>query len=257
MDFLWGGLVVMALMTFVWAGSLIRRDASLVDRFWGMGFLLVSLFWWFLAGMPSSAAWMLVPVLLWSLRLSAHITYRNWGHGEDSRYTALRQGYSPLVFALRSLPMIFWLQAILLTVIALPLFAAVRGGDPVLVVVVAGVLVWLVGWLYETIADAQLLAFRRDPANRGTVLDTGLWHYSRHPNYFGEILVWIGFGIIALAYGGWWSIPSVLLMIFLIIQVSGVRMLESHLTETRPGYAEYCQRTPALLPRWWAREETD
>jgi steroid 5-alpha reductase family enzyme len=249
MDFFWGWLLMLAAMAVVWVFSVGLRDASLVDRFWGLGFVLVGLFWWWLADQPVSAGWMLIPVALWGLRLSGYITWRNWGHGEDRRYTAMREGRSVTGFALRSLVMIFWLQASLLVVIALPIFAAVRGGEPLLPVVWAGLFVWIFGFLYEAVADAQLHRFRQDPGNRGRIMNRGLWRYSRHPNYFGEIVVWVGFGIIALGFGAWWSIPSVFLMAFLLVRVSGVRLLDEQLSKSRPGYREYCEQTPALIPR--------
>lgn len=246
--FLLGLLSAIALMSFVWIWSVPLRDASLVDRFWGLGFVVVALVWWLLSGTPASAWVMLLPVLVWGLRLSAFITWRNWGHGEDARYTEMRGERSEYAFAIRSLFMIFWLQAALLAVIGLPMLASVQGGDPVWILVGLGWAVWLFGFLYETIADWQLARFKADPGNHGHVLDRGLWRYSRHPNYFGEIVLWVGFGLIALAFGGWWALPSVALMIFLILRVSGVSLLDRRMLESRPGYREYVERTNALIP---------
>ncbi|WP_043740310.1 DUF1295 domain-containing protein [Thioalkalivibrio nitratireducens] len=246
--FLWGLLASLALMSLVWVFSVPRRDASLVDRFWGLGFVWVALLWWWFAGRPASAWVMLVPVILWGLRLSAYITWRNWGHGEDARYTEMRAERSDAAFARRSLVTIFWLQASLLAVIALPMLASVRGGMPLWPLVWLGWAVWLSGFVYESVADWQLARFKADAGNRARLMDRGLWRFSRHPNYFGEIVVWLGFGLIGLAFGGWWALPGVALMIFLILRVSGVALLDRRLGETRAGYREYARRSNALIP---------
>ncbi|WP_373024711.1 DUF1295 domain-containing protein [Thioalkalivibrio sp.] len=235
-------------MTGVWAASVARRDASLVDRFWGGGFVLVTLVWWGLSGGPLQALWIVIPVLLWGLRLSAFITWRNWGHGEDGRYTDMRTGRSDGAFAARSLVTIFWLQGALVAVIGLPMLAVIQAEELRWPLAAAGLVVWATGLFFEAVADAQMARFRADPANRGQVMDRGLWRYSRHPNYFGEIVVWIGFGLLALAAGGWWAVPSAVLMILLILRVSGVTLLERRLHESRPGYADYVRRTNTLIP---------
>ena len=246
--FIMGLLAAIALMSLVWIFSVPLRDASLVDRFWGLGFIVVAFVWWLLSGTPATAWVILVPVTLWGLRLSAHITWRNWGHGEDARYSAMREDRSDYAFAVRSLFTIFWLQGALVAVIGLPLLASVQGGSPLWTLVWLGWAVWLFGFVYESVADWQLARFKLDPANRGKVMDRGLWSFSRHPNYFGEIVLWLGYGLIALAFGGWWALPSVALMIFLILRVSGVTLLDQHLSGSRPGYREYAKRTNALIP---------
>jgi steroid 5-alpha reductase family enzyme len=246
--FILGLLAAIALMSFVWIWSVPLRDASLVDRFWGLGFIVVALVWWLLSGTPATAWVMLVPVIVWGLRLSAHITWRNWGHGEDARYTEMRADRSDYAFAARSLFTIFWLQGALVAVIGLPMLASVRGGEPVWALVWLGWVVWLFGFLYESLADWQLARFKSYAANRGRVMDQGLWQFSRHPNYFGEIVLWLGYGLIGLAFGGWWALPSVALMIFLILRVSGVSLLDRRMIESRPGYRDYAERTNALIP---------
>nr|WP_017940613.1 MULTISPECIES: DUF1295 domain-containing protein [unclassified Thioalkalivibrio] len=246
--FLAGLGAALALMTAVWAASVVRRDASLVDRFWGVGFVLVTLVWWGLSGGPLQALWIVIPVLLWGLRLSAFITWRNWGHGEDGRYTDMRAGRSDGAFAARSLVTIFWLQGALVAVIGLPMLAVIQADGLWWPLAAVGLLAWATGLFFEAVADAQMARFRADPASRGQVMDRGLWRYSRHPNYFGEIVVWIGFGLLALAAGGWWAVPSAVLMILLILRVSGVTLLERRLHESRPGYADYVRRTNTLIP---------
>ena len=246
--FLAGLAAVLVLMTGVWAASVVRRDASLVDRYWGLGFVLVTLVWWGLSGWPPQALWIVIPVLLWGLRLSAFISWRNWGHGEDGRYTDMRAGRTDGAFAARSLVTIFWLQGGLVAVIGLPMLAVIQAEGLWWPLAAAGIVAWAAGLFLEAVADAQMARFRADPASRGQVMDRGLWRYSRHPNYFGEIVVWIGFALLALAAGGWWAVPSAVLMILLILRVSGVTLLERRLQVSRPGYADYVRRTNTLIP---------
>jgi len=243
-----GLLVTLLLMGGIWFASLRHRDASLVDRFWGAGFVLLAWVYWLLGGAPVVGLAMVGAVSVWGLRLSVFLTRRNWGHGEDARYAAMRERHGAR-FALVSLYSVFLLQGVLLWLIAMPVFAGARvPGDVVLPALLLGGAVWLFGLLWESVADAQLAAFRRDPQNRGQVLDRGLWRYSRHPNYFGECVVWIGFFIMAAAVGGWWSGFSTALMILLLIKVSGVSLLEEGLRARKPAYQAYVRRTNALIP---------
>jgi len=188
---------------------------------------------------------------VWGLRLSGYITWRNRRRGEDRRYAAMRERHGPR-FAVRSLFTVFLLQALLLWVIAFPLFAAVRGewaGAAAVPLAAAGSAIWLAGFLFESLGDLQLARFKRDPANRGRVLDRGLWRYTRHPNYFGDILVWWGLYLVACARGGWWTAFAPALMTVFLARVSGVTLLEKQLVESRPGYRDYIRRTSALIPR--------
>lgn len=238
------------LMTLVWAWSVRARDVSLVDRFWGPGFVLAAWTWLALMGAEGPRAWVLCAMVsVWGLRLGWHITRRNAGHGEDARYAAMRAN-SPRTFAWTSLATVFWLQAAILAVVALPLHAALRPGAPASLQPLdfAGIALWLVGIVFEAVGDAQLAAFKRDPANRGRVMDRGLWAWTRHPNYFGDATLWWGFGLFALATpGAWWTLAGPLLMTVLLLRVSGVSLLEKHMA-ARPGYAEYVRRTSAFFP---------
>jgi steroid 5-alpha reductase family enzyme len=143
---------------------------------------------------------------------------------------------------------VFGLQAALAWVISLPLLAATGSTAPLGWLDAAGVALWLVGMIFEAGGDWQLARFKRDPANRGKVLDTGLWRYTRHPNYFGDFCVWWGFFLIALSAGGWWSIVGPLAMSFLLLKVSGVALLEKDIGERRPAYRDYIRRTNAFFP---------
>ncbi len=243
-----GLAVVMAAMTVLWLLSLKLEDVSIVDPFWGPGFLLVTASYVVLTTAPGPRAWLvLVLVALWALRLGVHLLGRNLRSGEDSRYAAMRErgGAS---FPVVSLFTVFWLQAGLLWIISAPLFAAVTSRGALGVLDLVGASVFLTGIALEAVADRQLKAFKGDPANRGQVLDSGLWRYSRHPNYFGNAVLWWGAYLIAVAAGGAWTVFGPMLMTFLLLKVSGVTLLERGMAERRPGYADYVRRTSAFVP---------
>lgn len=249
--YLAGSLLALALTTIVWAFSLRARDASLIDRFWGPGFVLLAWSWRALLVADHPRA-LLVALLvtLWGLRLGWHITRRNRGHGEDPRYAAMR-ARSPGSFAWTSLVTVFSLQALLLAIVAAPLFAVIHPQAPRTLVPLdaLALLLWATGFAFEVVGDAQLARFKRDPARRGTVLRTGLWAWTRHPNYFGDACLWWGFGVFALATpGGWIALGGPVLMTFLLRRISGVTLLESAMAK-RPGYAEYVAETSAFVPR--------
>lgn len=258
-------LAAAGLFSMVWLVSVVRRDASVVDLIWGAGFALLAWVAWWQA--PDAEPVRLLPPILaslWGLRLSAYLTYRNWGEGEDLRYVAIRARNQP--FWLKSLWLVFGLQAALQWLISLPLLTvqrgpvSVSGAEPesglVIAGLVIGVLLFACGLLCETFADLQLARFKRDPAKRGQVLDHGLWRYSRHPNYFGDFLVWWGLFALTTALGApLWTVVSPLVMSVLLLKVSGVPLLESHLRKTRPGYADYVERTSSFFP-WWPKPKT-
>lgn len=242
-----GFLAALLLMLGVWLASLVYRDASLVDRFWGAGFVLLAWVYWLVAGSPVAGFLPVLAVSLWGGRLSLYLSWRNWGHGEDYRYREMRETHGAR-FPLVSLVTVFLLQGVILWLVAMPLLPAASGTSLQPVWLLLGILLWSVGFAWEAIGDWQMARFKADPANRGQVMDRGLWRYSRHPNYFGEIVLWWGFYLMALAAGGWWTIFGPALMTFLLVRVSGVALLEKKLNETRPAYRDYVQRTNALLP---------
>jgi len=189
----------------------------------------------------------LLLLVLWSLRLAVYITWRNWGEGEDYRYQRIRRNNSPN-FTFKSLYIVFGLQAALAWLISLPLLAAMSGARPIGLLDVAAVVLWVVGFVFESLGDLQLAMFKADERNQGKVLQTGLWSVTRHPNYFGDFCIWWSFYLLALSAGGWWSIVSPLLMSFLLLKVSGVAMLEKDIGDRRPEYADYIRRTNAFFP---------
>lgn len=240
--------VVAGASTLLWAVSLRLRDASIVDPFWGPGFFLVTGTWVAASGADSPRGWLVLCLVgLWAARLGGHLLRRNRREGEDPRYAAWRAEHGDSFWWV-SLFKVFWLQAGILWVVALPLLLAAAGDAPLGLWDAAGVTVFLVGFLFEAVADAQLRRFRRDPANRGRVLDSGLWRYSRHPNYFGDAVLWWGLYLPAVAAGGWWTVFSPVAMTFLLLKVSGVTLLEKDIEDRRPGYAEYVRRTSAFIP---------
>lgn len=248
-------VALLTLLTLVWAWSVWRRDASVIDAWWSVAFLTAAAIY-ARAGGPLDARKLLLLTLiaLWAMRLSLYLAWRNQGEPEDRRYTAMRAGHGGR-FWWRSLFTVFWLQAVLAAVISIPhlLVLGSPAGPPLGWLDAVGAGLWLVGFFFEAVGDAQLAAFKAEPSNRGRVLDTGVWRWTRHPNYFGEACLWWGFAVIALALpGGWWGLPSVALMTFLLLRVSGVTLLEKDITERRPAYRDYIERTSSFLP-WFPR----
>jgi steroid 5-alpha reductase family enzyme len=231
-----------------WAVSTARRNVAYVDRIWPLMFVTAAAV--FALALPATGPrlpWVLALVLAWGLRLSAHITWRGWGHVEDRRYQAIRRRNQPH-FALKSLFIVFGLQVLLAWVVATPLLAALASPRPLSALDAAGIALCAFGIVFEAVADGQLLRFQRDAALRGEVMDRGLWRYSRHPNYFGECCAWWGFFVMALGAGAPWTVVSPLLMTFLLLKVSGVTLLEQDIGSRRPGYASYVRRTSAFIP---------
>jgi steroid 5-alpha reductase family enzyme len=243
------GLAVLAAFAVLgWLLSLPLRNVSIVDSMWSLMFLLAALAYAVGQATPGPRAWLVIGLVsVWSVRLAAYITWRNGGHGEDFRYQKIRANNDP-GFACKSLYIVFGLQAGLAWVISLPLLAAINSTAPLGWLDLAGAALWLVGFVFEAGGDWQLARFKTDPANRGKVLDTGLWRYTRHPNYFGDFCVWWGLFLVALAGGGWWSVAGPLLMSFLLLKVSGVVLLEKDIGERRPAYRDYVRRTNAFFP---------
>ncbi len=244
-------IAILIFFTLAWIISLITKDASIADVFWGLGFILVSLLTYiFFQGYTVRATIIVVLVLLWGLRLSIYIFYRKRGKGEDPRYTAMRNK-NPKNFWIISLFKVFWLQGLLLIIISLSAQIGITALKPtrILATDYIGILVWLTGFIFETVADIQLYKFIHNPANAGKVMNQGLWYYSRHPNYFGESLMWWGIFIIALPVPyGIVTIISPIWITYMLLKVSGVTLLESSLKEKRPEYIEYIKTTSSFIP---------
>jgi steroid 5-alpha reductase family enzyme len=249
------GAMVAVLMTAVWVASVIVRNVAIIDAFWGFGFVVAA--WTYYAttdGFLARKMLMALLVTVWGLRLSLHLAIRNFGKPEDYRYRAMRTHWGRR-FTWVSLFSVFAPQAVLLWALSVPIWQAQRAPTPTHLgaLDVLGTGVFVVGLLFETVGDEQLRRFKADSANRGGVMDRGLWRFTRHPNYFGDATVWWGLGLVALATpGALWTISAPAAMTLLLLRVSGVPLLEKKLQETRPGYREYIERTSSFVP-WCPR----
>lgn len=244
-----------ALMLGVWLLSLIKKDASLVDTFWGLGFVLIAAVCCAI-GEGYAMRRILITVLtaIWGLRLAGHIFFRNKGRGEDFRYKAMRARHLKR-FPVVSLYSVFAVQGLLMWVISLPLQIGETSRLPARLTWLdwAGATIWLIGFGFESIGDLQLARFKADPKNKGKVMDRGLWRFTRHPNYFGDALLWWGLFLIALTTpSGVWTLIGPLIMTALLMKVSGVALLEKTLMKTKLEYRDYVGRTNAFFP-WLPR----
>lgn len=247
--------VTATLMLCVWLLSLIKKDASIVDTFWGLGFVLIAGVSWSI-GEGYEIRQILITALtaVWGLRLAGHIFFRNKGKGEDFRYKAMRARHGSR-FPVVSLYSVFAVQGVLMWVISLPLQIGEASPVPRKLTWLdwAGATIWVIGFGFESAGDFQLARFKADPNNQGKVMDRGLWRYTRHPNYFGDALLWWGFFLIALSTPlGGWTLISPLIMTGLLMKVSGVALLEKTLMKTKPEYSDYVRRTNAFFP-WLPR----
>lgn len=241
--------VTVAIMALIWLVSLALRDVSIVDIYWGPGFVVIA---WIAVAMGQSGlpAFLLAGLItIWGLRLGSHLFMRSRGKGEDPRYAAMRAARGD-AFRWQSLYIVFGLQSVLMWLISWPvLFVAGGPTDHLGPVAALGATIAVAGLVIEALADFQLRQFKRQASNDGLVMDRGLWRYSRHPNYFGDAVFWWGIYIAALdAPGTWWTIVSPLVMTALLLRVSGVPMLERGLSASKPGYADYAARTSAFIP---------
>jgi len=241
--------VLLGMAVLTWLASLHKRDVSIVDSVWALFFLAALLTWWNLEphnGPRGLSALSLVG--LWAIRLCGYLTWRNWGHPEDRRYQAIRARNQPN-YELKSLVIVFALQAGLAWLIALPILPVLKSPAAWSWLDCLGATVFLLGLAVETLADWQLARFKARSQGGEAVLNSGVWRYSRHPNYFGEAVVWWGFYLLAVSAGApVWMILSPALITFLLLKVSGVPLLEQDLAERRPAYRDYVRNTSAFIP---------
>jgi len=245
---------ILVYMHIIFAIALIKRDNSIADIAWGVGFILVAVL--SLIKEPGATSLQILVsllVLVWGLRLAIHIFYRSRRRGEDWRYANWRRKWGRW-FLVRVWAQVFLLQGLLLVIIAYPIILINSTQTARLgLIAVAGTLIWLVGFIFEAVGDFQLLHFKRNPENKGKILTHGLWKYTRHPNYFGECAMWWGIFFIALSVpGGWTAIISPLLLTFLLLRVSGVAMLEAKYKKDK-DFQEYARRTNAFFP-WFPKK---
>lgn len=249
-------LVILIMMTLLWIISVIIKNVSIVDLFWGLGFVITSL-WYFLNsdGFPVRKVIIMSLVAAWGLRLSAYLAWRNIGKGEDFRYREFRRKYGENRYWWISYFQTFILQGLLMWIISLPLlgaqFQSVHPSPGILDYL--GIAIWTIGFIFETGGDYQLSRFKADPKNKGKVLRTGFWKYTRHPNYFGDSAVWWGYGLICLSAGSYLPVIGSLIMTALIIKVSGISLLEKSLVDNKPQYRDYIEKTSAFIP-WFPKK---
>lgn len=243
-------VIVAIFMTGLWIVSLFKRDASIIDPCWGLGFVIIA---WATVVQMGAIHWgsglLAVLVTIWGLRLSAYLFWRNAGKGEDRRYAKMREKHGDR-FWLVSLFTVFLLQAVLLWLISLTIQSGMFFSSTFNPSWISwlGVVVWAVGLFFESVGDYQMARFKARPDSSGKVMNEGLWRYTRHPNYFGDFCVWWGFYLAAAPMNSWWTIGSPLLMSFLLLKVSGVSLLEKDIEDRRPEYEEYKKKTNAFFP---------
>ena len=249
-------LVIIIVVTLIWGISVIIKDASIVDLFWGLGFVIVNAIYFYFSGdYFTRKILLLILVSIWGFRLFIYLAKRNIGKGEDYRYQGFRQKYGPERYWWVSYFQVFLLQGTLIMLVSLPLLGvhSQTSSDALGWLDYLGMLLFIIGFVFEAGGDYQLARFKKDPRNKGKVLSTGLWKYTRHPNYFGDSMIWWSFGIFSIAAGSYWPIIGSVIMTLLIIKVSGVAMLEKNLNDTKTEYREYVRKTSSFIP-WFPRK---
>lgn len=250
-----GLFIILAIMFILWLASLALKNASIVDIFWGSGFVIVNWIYFFLApdGFMTRKLLISTLVTVWGLRLTLHILLRNKGKPEDFRYQKWREENGSSWWW-RSFFKVFLLQGILLWIISAPLLLAHAGIKPQYLTALdwLGVILWVIGFYFEAVGDLQLKRFLARPENKGKIMNQGVWRFTRHPNYFGDSAQWWGFYLIAASAGGWWTVFSPIMMTFLLVRVSGAALLEKSMSK-KPGYRQYMASTSGFIP-WFPRE---
>lgn len=248
--------VIIVFFTLIWLWSILLKNASIVDIFWGLGFVVITSFYFLVSpGFSVKKVIPLILVVLWGIRLSLHIFIRNWGKPEDYRYQEFRKRYGEQRYWWFSYFQVFLLQGFLVWLISAPLLAVLFYSEENTVgfLYMAGIIIWIIGFTFEAGGDYQLERFKTSPENRGKLLNTGFWKFTRHPNYFGDAAVWWGFALLSAASGVYLPVLSAILMTWLLIRISGVALLERTLKNTKPGYEDYVKRTSAFFP-WFPKK---
>ncbi len=239
-------------MSLIYVLAWIKKDNSIVDIAWGIGFILVAILTFFLeTGFVTRHILVTTMIFLWASRLATHISIRNKGRGEDFRYAKWRKDWGKWFF-IRSFFQIYMLQGFLLLIIAYPVMLINHSEEAGIVFLdILGLFIWLIGFFFEAVGDYQLLKFKGKVENKGKIITRGLWRYTRHPNYFGETVMWWGIFLIALSVRtGWTAIVSPMIITFLLLRVSGIAMLEKKYVGNKE-FEEYAKRTSAFFP-WFS-----
>lgn len=248
-------IIVVIGATILWLISVAIKNASIVDLCWGLGFVIINLFMWIYS--PNSTPRQTIVTLLvtlWGVRLSAFLTWRNVGKGEDFRYQKFRADYGAHRYWWFSFFQVFLLQGVILWIVALPLAGVhlFKNNSSLNIIDYLAIVIWIIGFIFEAVGDYQLAYFKKNARKKSQILNTGLWRYTRHPNYFGDATIWWAFALFAIANGQYWGVIGAILMTYLLVRVSGVAMLERTLKKDKPGYAEYVRKTNAFFP-WFPK----
>ncbi len=248
-------ILVLLVSLVLWRVSVHQNNVGLVDIGWPVFFWLSMTLFFFSNPDPGTVARIgFALTSVWALRLALHLAIRNRGQPEDRRYREIRQRFEP-GFKWKSLFIVFWFQSILAWMLATPLYVAVGSQSDVGLIAISAIFLWSIGFMFETIADLQLFKHQKITRGRNSVLSTGLWRYTRHPNYFGEFCIVWSFFLLALSSSGWWTIFAPVAMTYSLFHFSGIARMETNIEERRPGYKEYASRTNAFFP--WARRSID
>ena len=254
--FFQASLLIWILVTLLWMWSVIIKNVSIVDFFWGFAFVVVNAFYVFMSGeLSERKILILILVSIWGLRLSIYLAIRNIGKEEDFRYQEFRRNYGVKRYWWFSYFQTFLLQGILIMIVSLSLLGISNNNQSgkLNIIDYLGILIWLIGFTFEAGGDFQLSRFKKDSKNKGKVLNTGFWKYTRHPNYFGDSAVWWAYALFSIAAGSYWQIIGSILMTLLIIKVSGVALLEKTLNKSKPQYEDYIQKTSSFFP-WFPKK---
>jgi len=253
--YFYGLLIILIMMSFIWIISGILKNAGIVDSFWALGFILVG-FHYFgqSAGLPERKMLVIFLLFIWAVRLSLYVTWRNWGRGEDFRYRRFRQDYGLEGFWWYSYRRVFLFQGLMLWLVSAPLLAAQYYGKNIPLgwvdALAAGL--WLIGFVFEAGGDYQLANFKSNTDNRDKVLTTGLWKFTRHPNYFGQVAVWWAFGLFGVATENYIPLIGPTLITVLLLKASSDSILERALADSKPGYSDYLKKTSSFIP-WFPK----
>ncbi len=254
--YLYAFLAVMTLMLLLWIISIPLKNVSIVDMFWGIGFVIViTVYVLFSENLFIRELLVSVLVAIWGFRLSFYLMGRNYGKPEDFRYQEFRKEYGAHRYWWFSFFQVFLLQGVLIMIVSLPLLGIHEKtlSDDLNFLDYVGITIWIIGFVFESVGDYQLTQFKKEPTNKDKVLDSGLWRYTRHPNYFGDAMVWWSFGVFSIAAGAFWHIVGTLIMTYLIVNISGVALLEKSLNDKKPKYWDYIKRTNAFFP-WFPKK---
>ncbi|MFA8450030.1 MAG: DUF1295 domain-containing protein [Bacteroidales bacterium] len=247
LTFFLGFIGILILSIILWIISIPLKNVSIVDPFWGIFFVVAGIIYNIPSPHNPQGNLILILLCIWAFRLFLHLIIRNGTKKEDYRYQNFRKRYGKKYWW-KSLFQTFILQAFLAWVISIPIFISQIVIERFYILDYFAILLWLVGFAFESISDLQLSEFKKNKQNKGKVLNTGLWKYSRHPNYFGNACIWWAFGLFALDYNTIFVLISPIIMTILLMKVSGVSLLEKDLMKNKKGYSYYIQTTNSFFP---------